>query len=638
MSDKNKTPEEDYLDSLLRSIMDGNEEEGQLLDDNFITEGDTSEDAFLSDFEKEFFGGDIEKKQDEILDETEEIPETETDILKEEAVKQEEASFDEVASEPDISLDETTLGADIPLDETTSGADITLDETKQGVDVSLNETTLGADISFDDATSASDISFDEAVSGTGISLDEVATESENSLEDAVEQKEFSFDDEIASSVVEKQPEFDLADAIENVSEEQAMVEEAIANEDSNVEADLQGLYGILGMGDEGTSLPEGIEDTPNKKKKYKQAKKAEKERKKQEKKAEKERKKEEKKKNKKKKDLESEIANTIVVEGEGIEDFDFSDISLDSLGIGQSQETTTESPFGMAGLDDSIFDGMSDEGGVQEPIVFDGDPFGDEQFDDEEIDEEAELKAKKKQEKKEAKEKKKKEKEQAKKEKAEAKKKKPKKVKEPKPKKLKEPDEVIKISGIFIVFALSFVIIVVLAAKIGGEYYMYNERFYKAVSLYVYGNDLKEGETLDKEAYESKFSDAYNLIYGLKMKEKDHQVFHDQLVTIEYMDCHYQAYKSFMMMDDYAHGLDSLCKAIKMYDKYQNEARDLKCFDEMTVILSWVDRELNATYGITQSEARELSMIKDDDDYAVRVRAIAAVADEKFNKNKVDEE
>jgi hypothetical protein len=38
MSDKNKTPEEDYLDSLLRSITGGNEVEEELLDDNFITE------------------------------------------------------------------------------------------------------------------------------------------------------------------------------------------------------------------------------------------------------------------------------------------------------------------------------------------------------------------------------------------------------------------------------------------------------------------------------------------------------------------------------------------------------------------------------------------------------------------------
>ena len=68
MSDKNRTPEEDYLDSLLRSITGGNDEEE--LDDNFIAEdmdfdkevnAGMSEEEFLSDFEKEFFGADIDE-------------------------------------------------------------------------------------------------------------------------------------------------------------------------------------------------------------------------------------------------------------------------------------------------------------------------------------------------------------------------------------------------------------------------------------------------------------------------------------------------------------------------------------------------------------------------------------------------
>ena len=385
-----------------------------------------------------------------------------------------------------------------------------------------------------------------------------------------------------------------------------MVDEAIASEDSSVEEDLKGLYGILGMGEEATALPDDIEDTP-KKKKGLFSKKDKKEKKE---------KKEKKKKNKKKKDLEEEVANTIVVEGEGLEDFDFSDLSLDALGMGEPGTDSSEATFDISsmvansqngddlgiGFDDSIFDSMGEDGGNGEPIVFDSDPFGDDAALDDEIDEEAELKAQKKKEKQEAKEKKKKEKEQAKKEKAEAKKKKAAK-KTPKPKKIKEPDEVINIPIIFVVFALSFILIVVLVAKIGGDYYAYNEKFYEAVSLYVYGNDLKEGETLDKEAYESKFSDAYNLIYGLEMKEKDHKVFYEQLTTIELMDCHYQAYKSFMMMEDYAHGLDSLVKAIKMYDKYQNKQVVLiyESGDEMSGTLIFADMSAKLIYYLDYS-------------------------------------
>ena len=571
MSDKNRTPEEDYLDSLLRSITGGNDEEE--LDDNFIAgdmdfdkevNGGMSEEEFLSDFEKEFFGADID----------------------------EAGGIKADASQPKISAPQEP-------------EDITFPE----LDLPLENSA-----SVEKEESMENITLDELV---------MPEETPSEPEDM------------------KIPEFDFDEDIINVSNEQAMVEEAIANEDSSVEADLQGLYGILGMGNEGSELPADIEDAP-KKKKGLFSKKDKKEKKE---------KKEKKRKDKKKKELEEEVANTLVVEGEGLEDFDFSDVSLDSLGMNDGSSDAVdggagEAAFDMSGLDetagsdgelgfdDSIFAGMDDGGEIGEngDVFFEEEPFGDEEA----IDEEAELKAKKKQEKKEEKERKKKEKEKAKKEKEKEKKKKPKKP--AKPKKVKEPDEIIKISPIFIVFAISFVVIIVLVAKIGGEYYHYNEKFYEAVSLYVYGNELEEGETLDQEAYESKFADAYNLIYGMEMKEKDHQVFYDQLTTIMLMDRHYEAYKSFMLNEDFAHGLDSLVKAVKMYDKYQNEARDLKCFDEMTVVLGWTEKSLLATYGVSLSEARELSMIKDDDDYAVKVRQIAAKAEEEYNKNKVDEE
>ena len=588
MSDKNRTPEEDYLDSLLRSITGGNDEEE--LDDNFIADdmdfdkevnGGMSEEEFLSDFEKEFFGADIDEVSGAKAEPSPVAP----------AMNQ----------EPEISAD--TM--EFPELELTAD-DMTFPKLELPAEP-MAEPEMAAPME-------------------NITLDELVMPSE-----PVSQSE---PEEMAM------PEFDIAEDIMNVSSEQAMVDEAIANEDSSVEADLQGLYGILGMGNDSAELPADIEDTPKKKKGFfsKKDKKEKKE------------KKEKKKKDKKKKDLEEEVANTLVVEGEGIEDFDFSDLSLDSLGMGDGSGDVAETAGGSEefdlpvldegadsngdiGLDfdDSIF-GSMDEGGEDGEVVFEEDPFGDEEA----IDEEAELKAKKKQEKKEAKEKKKKDKEKAKKENEKEKKKKPK--KQPKPKKAKEPDEIVKISPLFIVFALSFVVIIVLVAKIGGEYYHYNENFYEAVSLYVYGNELDEGETLDQEAYESKFADAYDLIYGMEMKEKDHQVFYDQLTTIMLMDRHYEAYKSFMLNEDFAHGLDSLVKAVKMYDKYQNEARELKCFDEMTVVLGWVENKLTATYGVSLSEARELSMIKDDDDYAVKVRTIAAKAEAEYNKNKVDEE
>ena len=70
---------------------------------------------------------------------------------------------------------------------------------------------------------------------------------------------------VEENIADSFPMADFADVI-NISEEQAMVDEAIANEDSSVAEDLKGLYGILGMGEEATALPDDIEDTPKKKK------------------------------------------------------------------------------------------------------------------------------------------------------------------------------------------------------------------------------------------------------------------------------------------------------------------------------------------------------------------------------------
>ena len=595
MSDKNKTPEEDYLDSLLRSITGGAEEEE--IDENFIEEdmdfdkeaNGMSEDEFLSDFEKEFFGADI----------------AEVSSLEEPTMQAQVPNIDEAIAQEVQSFAGPMVQEEIP--------EISIPTFEEPV------------------VQESMPIFEEPVVQEPMPTftEPVVQEEKPSFDELLPEDIPTFDEPVTEEV--KMPEFDLAEDIMNVSDEQAMVEEAIAKEDSSVEADLQGLYGILGMGTEAQELPGDIELEPKKKKGL----------------FSKKDKKERKKKDKKKKGEEEEVANNLVIEGEGIEDFDFSDFSLDALDGGAAGGMdTSEGAFDVGALseagsensglglefDDSIF-GAFDDGGSGEEPVFDEDPFAD----DEPYDEEAELKAKKKQEKKEAKEKKKKEKELAKKEKEKEKKKKAKKQ-VAKPKKAKEPDEIIKISPIFIIFALSFIVIVILVVKIGGDYYNYNERFYKAISLYVYGNDLEEGEKLDQEAYESKFADAYDLIYGMEMKEKDHQVFYDQLTTIMLMDCHYEAYKSFMLNKDFPHGLDSLVKAVKMYDKYQNDARELKCFDEMTVVLGWVENKLTETYGISLSQARELSMIKDDDEYAVIVREIAAKAEAEYKKNNVDEE
>lgn len=421
-----------------------------------------------------------------------------------------------------------------------------------------------------------------------------------------------------------------------------LVDAAVDVGDTSVEEDLQGLYGILGVDNAEEGLPENVEDKPKKKGLFGRKDKEKKEKKP----------KEKKEKKSKKDDAQGaeEIANDAQGVSNGLEGLDVEAL-FDNVG---NSSTDGEEGFDMSGdlgfsLDDSSSMDMGADDSTGFDFGLDDSGFGDiaesendmliRQMEEGELDEDELLanddetdskKAKKEKKKKEKKEKK----EKAKKEKA-PKKAKPAKVKKekaPKVKKPTDPDDIIHVPIIAIILMLSFVVVAVVAAKMGGDYYYYQERIYDAVELYV------DTDQTDIEKYEGRYSEAYRLLSGLEMRNKEHQAFFDQVQTIMFMDQHYEAYKNYMLLENFDNGLDSLIKAIKMYDKYQNQARDLGCFDDMTVILSWVDDKLENTYGITESRARELSMLEDDQEYAIAVRAIAHEAEAKYLEMKAEEE
>lgn len=545
MADKNNIADENYLDNLLRAITgEGEDASGKISDDELdfdsAIKADGSEEAFLSDFEKEFFD------------------ESESEMLGN--------MFD--------------------------------DEQAQNSNASSTQASVTDDMLFD---IDSDIlgEFEDNSNDVGAMAEETMTKD--------------------------------------------LVNEAVDAGDTSVEEDLQGLYGILGMDNTEEGLPENIEDTPKKKGFF----------------GRKDKEKKEKKPKKEKKEKKSKAEETVdmsaqdeisqngdsSLEGLDIEslfdnvgndsigedkDFDMSDglgLSLDdsgSMDMG-SDEATGDYDFG---LDDSGFGGFNES---ENDMLIRQAEEG--ELDDDELlakdDEKGKKKGKKEKKKKEKKEKEKKEKAPK---KQKSKPAKNKKAKEPKVKKPTDPDDIIHIPIVAIILMLSFVVVAVVAAKMGGDYYYYQERIYDAVELYV------DTDQTDIDKYESRYSEAYRLLSGLEMRNKEHQAFYDQVQTIMFMDSHYEAYKNYMLLENFDNGLDSLIKAIKMYDKYQNEARELGCFDDMTVVLSWVNDKLSSTYGITESRARELSMITDDQEYAIAVRAIADEAEAKYLEKKAEEE
>ena len=124
-----------------------------------------------------------------------------------------------------------------------------------------------------------------------------------------------------------------------------------------------------------------------------------------------------------------------------------------------------------------------------------------------------------------------------------------------------------------------------------------------------------------------KYSEAYSEISGMSIKESD-EPFYYQVYTVMLVDRHYEAGVSLAKADEYEDALDSLLKGIATFDKYQNVGREYGCYDDMNKVLGWIVDELNNTYGLTESKARELTLIENREEYAFIVRTLAKVARE----------
>lgn len=122
------------------------------------------------------------------------------------------------------------------------------------------------------------------------------------------------------------------------------------------------------------------------------------------------------------------------------------------------------------------------------------------------------------------------------------------------------------------------------------------------------------------------FDGAYDELRGLDINEKDVN-FYNQVETIMYVQRHYTSYKSLYSLKKYDQALFTLLRGIKMYDKYKDTAREYNCYDDMTLVLGWIDTALQEKYGITESEARELNLITDRYEYAEKIYELADEAE-----------
>ena len=406
---------------------------------------------------------------------------------------------------------------------------------------------------------------------------------------AAEQEDILSDEAVLSDNISSEPEY--------IPEPEYIGDEAGSTFEDE---DMQGLYDILGVGDSTTGTDEGDEldeinrleeEKPKRKKKKEEKVKKEKDKKKS---------RLGKKQKGKKAEEDTEDFDLGISLGmdlsDDVNEADLEDNSDDISDTGMSLNSSMED-LGFGGLDDIFMGGEETDSPAEANTGMGMMDFEDDDMSDDEEDEEEEPKKKKK-EKKEKKKKEKKEKP--------PKEKKPKKEKPKKEKKPKEPDQIIKIRFPFVIFCISLIVLLVVGLKLGGNYKYYMEKTDLALTYY-----------LDKN-----FDAAYGELSGLELNGDDVNFF-NQVETIMYVQRHYTSYKNLYSLKEYDQALFTLLRGVKMYDKYKDTAREYNCYDDMTLVLGWINAALQEKYGLTESEARELNLLDDRYEYAERIYKLA---------------
>ncbi len=590
MADKKTMSDEDYLDSLLKSITgseNSKDEEYKDKDESDFAKAlekeiglKDDEDTFLNDIENDLFAN------GEVLSEAGQEDDDEDNSIDE--VNGYEALTDTAKSNDDLNVAEvdnkkkkknTKKGLfgrnkKIVISDNSDNTDENQAE-KQAEKQAENQTENQTESQTEKQAEKQRASID-------------TTDNSNTPEDTVTENTEAedFDDFSLDFGNDYNDNFDMEFDEDNASKSEGSLNEGAENPaEETPENQVSDLMNIMGITEEDEEAGEENKGKPKKKKKEKTKNK-----------------KGFFSKHKKEKDSESELGGDLE---KGV---DFSDneaqmgnssdnVDINANESGNADMFNLDAIANNAESDDYSF-GLDMDFGEEENQDLDENENLIRQMDRGEIDEEEILSEEGKEEKGKKKEKKKKEKK--------PKKAKVKKVKAPRVKKPKEPDEIIPIPKVLLIFSFSFIVLLVICLIFGGNLKYYNEKMQRATTFYV------------NKDYEA----AYGEISGLSIREKD-QDFYNQVFTVMLVSHQYTAGKNLLTVGDYEQALHSYLKGIAMYDKYQNQARDLNCLDEMNGVLEQLNKELNDTFGLTESKARELNLLDSKEEYAYNVRTLA---------------
>ena len=148
--------------------------------------------------------------------------------------------------------------------------------------------------------------------------------------------------------------------------------------------------------------------------------------------------------------------------------------------------------------------------------------------------------------------------------------------------------------GASIVFAFFGIIAVILI--VGSNLFTYNISIKNAKKNFelALNNDVKY------------YTEAYNHIYGLEMRNIEDAELEDKILTVMFVNKELNSYNSYMGMKDYESALHSLIKGLYRYGVYMDHALEISIEEDMDFVRTQILRELEATFEVSEDESEIL--------------------------------
>lgn len=169
------------------------------------------------------------------------------------------------------------------------------------------------------------------------------------------------------------------------------------------------------------------------------------------------------------------------------------------------------------------------------------------------------------------------------------------------------PVEYIHISPLVTAFAMSIIIVVVLALYFGSNIFAYNSNIDKATGYYV-----------DKE-----YKKAYNVLAGMKLKGNDKD-FYKQVENIMKVEKHIDDFYSYLELDMYVYALEALVKGIASFDENLDNAGNLGTYEILVEKSNEIDTLLKNYFNMSVEDARALNRLDSNAEFSKAVNEKAA--------------